>query len=94
MVFEYMEADLSGLLGLPSFQFTLAHVKCLMHQLLSGLDILHDQGYMHRDCKASNLLLNNNGQLKLADFGLATNYKQRDRFGSAVVTLWYRGKTA
>lgn len=38
---------------------------------------------------AANLLLNN-GQLKLADFGLASNYARRRTFSTNVVTLWYR----
>lgn len=39
---------------------------------------------------ASNLLININGIVKLADFGLATNYRTRTHFGCNVVTLWYR----
>ena len=38
---------------------------------------------------AANLLLNN-GELKMADFGLASNYLRRRTFSTNVVTLWYR----
>jgi serine/threonine protein kinase len=67
-------------------------VKCYMKQLLSGLDHCHNRGVLHRDIKGANLLLDNNGALKIADFGLATffNPNQKQNLTSRVVTLWYR----
>jgi serine/threonine protein kinase len=67
-------------------------VKCYMQQLLSGLDHCHNRGVLHRDIKGANLLLDNNGALKIADFGLATffNPNQKQNLTSRVVTLWYR----
>lgn len=67
-------------------------VKCYMHQLLSGLEHCHNRCVLHRDIKGSNLLIGNDGVLKIADFGLASffdpNHKQP--MTSRVVTLWYR----
>lgn len=63
-----------------------------MKQLLKGLSYCHKQGVLHRDLKAANLLLNNEGNLKLADFGLARKFRENDdsRFTNRVITLWYR----
>uniref|UniRef100_A0A6V7Q7B8 [RNA-polymerase]-subunit kinase n=1 Tax=Ananas comosus var. bracteatus TaxID=296719 RepID=A0A6V7Q7B8_ANACO len=63
-----------------------------MQQLLCGLDHCHSRGVLHRDIKGANLLIDNNGILKIADFGLATffNPNQRQQLTSRVVTLWYR----
>jgi len=89
LAFEYMENDLSGLLSLKNLSFTPEQTKCLFKQVLEGLHQCHRAGIMHRDIKAANLLLNQ-GQLKLADFGLASNYVRRNAFSTNVVTLWYR----
>ncbi|KAF6161582.1 hypothetical protein GIB67_009461 [Kingdonia uniflora] len=92
LVFEYMEHDLAGLAACPGIKFTEPQVKCYMKQLLSGLEHCHKQGVLHRDIKGSNLLLDNEGNLKIADFGLASFYDpdQRHAMTSRVVTLWYR----
>lgn len=92
MVFEYMEHDLNGILAHPQVSFSQAHLKSLAHQLFSGLDYLHRKAVLHRDLKGSNILLNNQGRLKLADFGLARFYAKRRAgdYTNRVVTLWYR----
>ncbi|KAK8338791.1 hypothetical protein V6Z12_A09G275800 [Gossypium hirsutum] len=91
LVFEYMEHDITGLLSCPDIKFSDSQIKCYMKQLLSGLDHCHSRGIMHRDIKGSNLLVNNEGILKMADFGLANFYGsgRRQPLTSRVVTLWY-----
>ncbi|CAA3028331.1 probable serine threonine- kinase At1g54610 [Olea europaea subsp. europaea] len=92
LVFEYMEHDLSGLLSCPDIKFSDSQIKCYMRQLLCGLEHCHLRGIMHRDIKASNILVNNEGRLKIADFGLASfmRVKNKQPLTSRVVTLWYR----
>ncbi|KAG8089406.1 hypothetical protein GUJ93_ZPchr0011g28352 [Zizania palustris] len=84
--------DLVGLIATPGLKFTEPQVKCLMQQLLSGLDHCHSNGVLHRDLKGSNLLIDSNGVLKIADFGLATSYdpKNQQPLTNRVATLWYR----
>ncbi|XP_073028381.1 probable serine/threonine-protein kinase At1g54610 [Primulina eburnea] len=92
LVFEYMEHDLAGLACRPGLRFTEPQVKCYTQQLLRGLDHCHSRGILHRDIKGSNLLIDNNGILKIADFGLASFFdpQQSQPLTSRVVTLWYR----
>lgn len=102
MVTPYMSHDLSGLLDNPAVQLSEAHIKCYMVQLLRGLQYLHNSHILHRDMKAANLLIGNNGILQIADFGLARQYDgdvprpgkgggeaTRD-YTALVVTRWYR----
>lgn len=92
MVFEYMDHDLTGVLSQTQFEFNNAHLKSLCHQMLAGLGYLHHKGVIHRDIKGSNILINNRGELKLGDFGLARFYQKRRRadYTNRVITLWYR----
>ncbi|KAG1347873.1 hypothetical protein COCNU_06G017020 [Cocos nucifera] len=92
LVFDYMEHDLAGLLSSPDIKFSEPQIKCYMQQLLSGLEHCHSHGIMHRDIKCANLLINNEGILKIADFGLANFFSagQKQPLTSRVVTLWYR----
>ena len=92
LVFEYMEHDLSGLVSCPDIKFTDSQIKCYMKQLLSGMEHCHSRGILHRDIKSSNILENNQGVLKIADFGLANfaKPKKQQNLTGRVVTLWYR----
>lgn len=92
MVFEYMDHDLTGLSDRPGMRFTIPQVKCYMKQLLTGLHYCHINQVLHRDIKGSNLLIDNNGILKLADFGLARSFTgdQNAKLTNRVITLWYR----
>lgn len=92
LVFEYMEHDLAGLAACPAIKFTEPQIKCYMQQLLRGLEHCHSRGVLHRDIKGSNLLIDNNGTLKIGDFGLATFFSNppKQPLTSRVVTLWYR----
>jgi len=88
---EFLEHDLKGLMETMKSKFTIGEVKTLMHQLMLGVDHLHDNWILHRDLKTSNLLLNHRGVLKIADFGLAREYgSPLNDYTQVVVTLWYR----
>ncbi|XP_044271086.1 cyclin-dependent kinase 12 isoform X1 [Tribolium madens] len=93
LVFEYMDHDLMGLLESGMVDFNEMNNACIMKQLLDGLNYCHKKNFLHRDIKCSNILMNNRGEVKLADFGLARLYNAEDRqrpYTNKVITLWYR----
>ncbi|KAK4477921.1 hypothetical protein RD792_017186 [Penstemon davidsonii] len=92
LVFDYMVHDLAGLASSPGIKFTEPQVKCYMHQLFSGLEHCHNRHVLHRDLKGSDLLIDDGGVLKIADFGLASTFDPNNKqpMTSRVVALWYR----
>lgn len=91
LVLEFVEHDLKTLLDTMPQPFLASEIKTLFSQLLSGVSYLHAHYILHRDLKSSNLLLNNRGQLKIADFGMARYVGDPPpKLTQLVVTLWYR----
>ncbi|KAH9064057.1 Pkinase-domain-containing protein [Lactarius vividus] len=93
IVMDFIEHDLKTLLTLMPSPFLQSEIKTLMLQLLSAVSHCHSNWILHRDLKTSNLLMNNRGTIKVADFGLARRYGDPVGVGGMtqlVVTLWYR----
>ncbi|CCM00927.1 uncharacterized protein FIBRA_02974 [Fibroporia radiculosa] len=93
IVMDFIEHDLKTLLTVMPSPFLQSEIKTLMLQLLSAVAYCHERWILHRDLKTSNLLMNNRGTIKVADFGLARRYGDPVGVGGLtqlVVTLWYR----
>lgn len=103
MILPYMVSDLAGILHNPRISLSMGEIKNIMLQLLEGINYMHCSKYMHRDIKTANILIDHNGTVKLADFGLARLYYGPPpnlrfpgsagtgaKYTSVVVTRWYR----
>jgi len=93
LVFEFLSMDLKRYLdNLPEEEYIdKMLLKSYLYQVLEALLFCHKRRVIHRDLKPQNLLIDSNGIIKLADFGLARAFIIPLRaYTHEVVTLWYR----
>ena len=97
LIFEYMETDLHAVIRANILEDV--HKQYLMYQSFKALMYMHSAELVHRDMKPSNLLLNSECLMKVADFGLARSLLQGEVQGAGpshpiltdyVATRWYR----
>ena len=96
LIFEYMETDLHAVIRANILERI--HKQYIMYQTFKALLYMHSADLVHRDMKPSNLLLDSECLMKIADFGLARSITQLEA-GAAdsasvmtdyVATRWYR----
>jgi serine/threonine protein kinase len=91
LVFEFLDQDLKKFMDSQPDGIDHMLIKSYMWQLLTGIEFCHAHRILHRDLKPQNLLIDQNGNIKLADFGLARAFGIPVRtYTHEVVTLWYR----
>jgi len=89
LVFEHVDRDLSSYIDSyrthnPRMIIPPNQVRQMTKELLNGVDFLHSHRILHRDLKPQNLLVTQEGRIKIADFGLAKTYDFEMRLTSLV----------
>lgn len=78
---EIMKWDIETMAFAPcngEHYFSEHEIKSILHDVIEGLQYLHNQGVMHRDIKPQNLLMTHEGRVKIGDFGVACKVESRD----------------
>ncbi|XP_058056878.1 cyclin-dependent kinase 1 [Anopheles bellator] len=93
LVFEFLSMDLKKYMDSRPAEKLLDPelVKSYMYQITAAMLFCHKRRVLHRDLKPQNLLINQDGVIKVADFGLGRSYGIPVRhYTHEIVTLWYR----
>lgn len=84
---EFMTGVLD-ILSLKEVKLTDIQIKQICYQLVCSLEWLHSHNYIHRDVKPSNIMIDKNGNVRLADFSITTIL--RETMTANTTTRYYR----
>ncbi|KAM0671754.1 serine/threonine kinase [Ordospora colligata] len=88
MVFPYVQHDLNKFIR--NKKMSTANIKHVFLQITKGICYMHSKGIMHRDLKSANILIDQNLNVSIADFGMARRTTKAGIYTPGMVTLWYR----
>ncbi|KAK9070585.1 hypothetical protein SSX86_010987 [Deinandra increscens subsp. villosa] len=71
IIMEYMAGGSVADLIQPNQPLDEMSIACILRDLLLAIEYLHNEGKIHRDIKAANILLTESGDVKVADFGVS-----------------------
>ena len=75
LIMEKMPFDLKTLLADKDKVLTEEHIVVILYNILCGINFLHSANIMHRDIKPANILIDNQCQIKICDFGMSRSIK-------------------
>nr|CAD7432303.1 unnamed protein product [Timema monikensis] len=75
--------------GVSQVVILLSGTDCGVSQVLCGLEHLHTQGIVYRDCKPENILLDDHGHVRISDLGLAVEIPEGEMVRGRVGTVGY-----
>ena len=89
IVMEYLEGDTLKTLLKTKGVFDATKLIKLMEPVMKSLSVMHRTGFIHRDISPDNIMLTNNGKLKLMDFGSARYFLNQDSELSVMLKQGY-----
>ncbi|ORX40553.1 kinase-like domain-containing protein [Kockovaella imperatae] len=96
---EPLQTDLHHVIHKSKEMLSLGHIKWIFYQILRGMKYVHSANVIHRDLKPGNILLNEDCEVRVCDFGLARGFypvkgeedqNQQLLLTEHVATKWYR----
>ena len=76
-------------MGTPDPGFDLLRARFYGAEVVCGLEHLHQQGIVYRDCKPENILLDDHGHVRISDLGLAVEIPEGEMVRGRVGTVGY-----